>query len=294
MAPKLLKDFVKRTLNGFGFELHRRSGSALYNAVGLRAMGIRTVLDIGANTGQFAQYIRSVLPDARLFCFEPLSGPFSKLETLATRDGSMRAFNFALGEEEATAEMFQHLDHSPSSSLLKSTELTHRLYPRTRRKTPVTVAIKSLDAAVKQLDIALEPEILIKLDVQGYEDRVIRGGPDTFSTASACLCEVSFDPLYSAQCTAQDVWNLLDRLGFNYKGNLDQTYAPDGHVIFADCLFVAADLRARRAPFSVCLTSLLAKPFIHISTKELTKTLLHRFGFEVRRLKAIRSSTPLD
>jgi len=134
--------------------------------------------------------------------------------------------------------MFEHLDHTPSSSLLKSTELTHRLYPQTRRKTPVRVAIKSLDSAVKELGSALEPEILIKLDVQGYEDRVIRGGNDTFSTARACLCEVSFDPLYDSQCTARDVWNLLGEFGFSYKGSLDQTYAADGHVIFADCLFV--------------------------------------------------------
>jgi len=238
VAQMLLKDFVKRTLNGFGFELHRVSGSALYNAVGLRAIGIQTVLDIGANTGQFAQYIRSVLPDAGLFCFEPLARPFSELEALATRDGSICAFNFALGESEGTAEMFEHLDHSPSSSLLRSTELNHHLYPQSRRKTAVTVAIKGLDAAVKQVGIALKPEILIKLDVQGYEDRVIRGGRETFSRAHACLCEVSFDPLYNAQCTVGDIWNLLEEIGFTYKGNLNQAYAADGHVIFADCLFV--------------------------------------------------------
>jgi FkbM family methyltransferase len=237
VAPKSLKDLVKKTLNGFGLELHRLSGSALYNAVGLRAMGIQTVLDIGANTGQFAQYIRSVLPHARLFCFEPLAIPFSKLETLANRDSSMCAFNFALGESEGTAEMFEHLDHSPSSSLLRSTEVTHRLYPKTRRQARLTVAVKTLDVAVKEFGIRLEPELLIKLDVQGYEDRVIRGGKETFSRATACLCEVSFDSLYSTQCTPLDLWNLLGEFGFVYKGNLDQTYADDGHVIFADCLF---------------------------------------------------------
>jgi FkbM family methyltransferase len=234
----VLKNLVKRTLNGFGFELHRLSHSALYNAAGLKAMRIRTVLDIGANSGQFARYIRSIVPDAQLFCFEPLAGPFSKLETMAGRDHLMRVFNFALGACEATAEMFEHLDHSPSSSLLSSTEITHHLYPQTRRKARVRVPVKSLDGAVQEFAIGLYPKVLVKLDVQGYEDRVIQGGSATLSAAAACLCEVSFDPLYSGQCTVHGLWQLLKDLGFEYKGNLEQSYAEDGHVIFADCLFV--------------------------------------------------------
>ena len=225
-------------LNGVGFELRRASGSAQYNAVGLRAMSIQTVLDVGANTGQFAQYIRSVLPNAQLFCFEPLVGPFAKLETLASRDALMHAFNCALGENEGTAEMFEHIDHSPSSSLLRSTELSHRFYPQSRRQAPVTVSIKALDVAVEEFGIRLEPELLIKLDVQGYEDRVICGGREVFSRAAACLCEVSFDQLYGDQCTADKLWSLLAELGFSYRGNLYQNYADDGHVIFADCLFI--------------------------------------------------------
>ena len=31
---------------------------------------------------------------------------------------------------------------------------------------------------------------------------------------------------------------LLDDLGFNYAGNLDQNYDKDGHVIFLDAVFV--------------------------------------------------------
>jgi hypothetical protein len=38
-----------------------------------------TVIDVGANKGQFAVYARTRWPKARLICFEPLPGPRAKL-----------------------------------------------------------------------------------------------------------------------------------------------------------------------------------------------------------------------
>ena len=209
------------------------------NALGLRSMGIRTVIDVGANTGQFARYIRSVLPEAKVICFEPLPGPFEDLKTWAMdHKGGVTALNIALGENEGVVEMFQHTDHSPSSSLLHSTPVSHSYYPFTEREAPVTVRLSSLDKALAESGIAIDPEVLIKLDVQGYEDRVIKGALQTLRSAKACLTEIDFDTLYDGQCTFRDVWKLLDDLGYRYVGNFEQTYAADGHVIFADALFV--------------------------------------------------------
>ena len=43
---------------------------------------------------------------------------------------------------------------------------------------------------------------------------------------------------YEGQCTFKDVWTMLDALDYSFAGNLEQWYASDGHVIFADALFV--------------------------------------------------------
>ena len=45
----------------------------------LAECGIKTVLDVGAHIGEFAQRIRTMLPNAELVCFEPLEEPFTKL-----------------------------------------------------------------------------------------------------------------------------------------------------------------------------------------------------------------------
>jgi len=84
----------------------------------------------------------------------------------------------------------------------------------------------------------MNPEILIKLDVQGYEDRVINGGREIFKMAKACILEVCLDKLYEGQTEFFKITELLYGLGFKYAGNLNQTYADDGHVIFIDAVFM--------------------------------------------------------
>lgn len=49
------------------------------------------------------------------------------------------------------------------------------MYPLTRRESAVKVAIERLDKAVREAGVPIALEVLIKLDVQGHEDRVIRG-----------------------------------------------------------------------------------------------------------------------
>jgi len=157
---------------------------------------------------------------------------------VANRSSFVSAHNVALGEQEGEAEMFQHTDHSPSSSLLHSSRTSHSLYPFTKREALIKVHMAQLDKFLDESGIALHPGILIKLDVQGYEDRVIRGAQRTFASAKACISEVNFDNLFEGQCSFKDVWILLDRLGYRYSGNLNQTCADDGHMVFADAMFV--------------------------------------------------------
>ena len=205
--------------------------------LGLTARPIRTVVDVGANKGQFAQRALKAFPQARLFCFEPVPAAVEVLEAWAAGEANrVEVLPIAVGEEPGTVEMFHHLDHDPASSLLPTTAFNDDLYPQTRRQQAIEVAIRTLDEALAPF--GLEDEILVKMDVQGFEDRVIRGGPKTFARAAACILEVSLDTLYEGQATFQDLNAALDAHGFRYAGNLSQEIAADGHVIFIDAVYV--------------------------------------------------------
>lgn len=234
----LLKRLIKKTFNSMGLDIIRLQKSPQESLLGLKSLPIRTIIDVGANTGQFVRIIDKVYPEAKIYCFEPAPTPFQGLCKWAeSKHNRVKTFNFALDDFEGEIEMFYHTEHSPSSSILKTTQVSESLYPFTKSQHAIKVKQTTLDKAIETLNIPLIPEILIKLDVQGYEDRIIRGGKETFDKAKACILEINLDELYESQPSFKDI-SLLLFDGYNYAGNLNQAFAEDGHVIAIDAVFV--------------------------------------------------------
>ena len=235
----LARSGVSRLLRPVGFDLIRLQRLPRETYLGLGQLPIRTVIDVGANRGQFAREILRVFPRARLFCFEPVPGVFHVLQAWASRSsGQVSAFNVALGDTEGSVKMSVHVNWDYSSSLLKTTDLALQIYPYQEVQAPIDVRLTCLDEFVKQSGIELLPDILIKVDAQGYDDRVIRGGVETFRKARVCIVEINLDYLYEGQGSFRDIFLLLDSLGYQYAGNLNQEYSPEGRVVFIDAVFI--------------------------------------------------------
>jgi len=238
--PRVVKRAMRRAARGMGLEVCRLQHSPAYTLCGLRNLDVRTVVDVGANTGQFARQALEWFPRAQIVSFEPVSEAFEELGRLAKESrGRVRAEQVALGEQEGTLAMKVHLDHSPSSSLLDVTQRGLELYPFQRRRVERQVRVARLDDYLREREIELRPEVLVKLDVQGYEDRVIRGGKETLARAAACIVEISLEPLYVGQPTFREIVELLEALGLRYAGNLEQSFGPAGQVVFVDAVFLS-------------------------------------------------------
>lgn len=201
----------------------------------LQNMDIKTVIDVGAHTGQFALQIRKILPDARIYSFEPLSYCFKKLAEKSSQFGNFECFNVALGEEIRDSEI--HLNKfSPSSSLLEMKEHTHH-FPFTQESTIETIKVDTLDNFASRL--CLEKNILLKIDVQGFEDKVICGGLGTLHQVKIIIVETSFKELYKNQPLFSDIYQLLTKLDFVYLGSWDQLKSPiDGSPCQEDSIFI--------------------------------------------------------
>lgn len=201
----------------------------------IRNYSPRTVLDIGANTGQFAQLARELLPEARIISFEPLRDCFELLTGQTNRLAPFIAYPFALGSENATARM-HHNHSSPSSSLLVMDRLHQEELPNTINTVTEDVQIRRLDDLESEL--LLEDPVFVKIDVQGYTEPVLRGGERVIRRASAIVAEVSVQPLYRGETTFDQVCALLTGWGFVYRGNVDQWSSErDGRILQCDCLF---------------------------------------------------------
>jgi len=210
-------------------------GFVRLNQPWLTEAGINTVLDIGANVGQFAKLIHKVLPTAMIYSFEPLGECYEELKKRMQKVDGFRAFNTALGDANGDLE-FHRNEFSPSSSALPMSDLHIRNYPFTAEEQLIKVRSVKLDDMIEDLKIV--DNLLIKIDVQGFEHKVISGGRNTVRLATILIIETSFQSLYVGQPLFEDVYDLL-REDFRYMGALEQSQSlTDGSVLYEDSIFV--------------------------------------------------------
>lgn len=230
---------IKRAARFFGVDIRRLHNASDYTLLGLRGTKMATVIDVGANRGQFASEALRAFSAAHLHCVEPLPEPFKLLAQWASQQGGDRVFLYqtAVGDYCGVAELFEHVDHSPSSSILQRTEVSTAIFPQTCRQMKHVMPITTLDNWRASLSPPLARPLLLKIDVQGYETHVLRGARDLLTTVDYCILEVSMLQFYEGQASFAELVSLLAAANLVYSGNINQFHAKDGSVLFVDALF---------------------------------------------------------
>ncbi|MCC7369969.1 MAG: FkbM family methyltransferase [Chloroflexi bacterium] len=202
---------------------------------------IRTVVDIGANDGVYARYLNEFFRPAAVHAFEPLPGCQPKLAALKREMPNVTLHQLALSDRAGEATFYSN-EYAPASSLLEVSAVSRRAFPETERATATAVQVARLDDVLPA--DSLERDILVKIDVQGVEDRVIRGGRALFSAASVVLIEMAFVAVYENQPLFEEVHTLLAGCGLRlagFKNQIDD--AESGQPLFAHCLYRRPDHR---------------------------------------------------
>ena len=107
--------------------------------------------------------------------------------------------------------------------------------------------MRKLDEYADQME--LSSKTLLKIDVQGYEDRVLRGARKVLRKVDYVLVEVSVAPLYEGQAQFDPIYSFLLDSGFSYAGNLEQMLSPlDGSILQLDALFARTEVNAKIPP----------------------------------------------
>lgn len=128
-----------------------------------------TILDIGANQGQSAEFYHAAFPHARILSSEPDPEAFQALAEVVARIPKAQAFQLAFGESRGTAS-FNRFQSSQTNSFL-TFDVRYRLE---EASSPIAVTVETLDSFCGQLGIRQID--LLKIDTQGYDLKVLRGG----------------------------------------------------------------------------------------------------------------------
>jgi len=193
-----------------------------------------TIVDAGANRGQFSLVAARRFPRARIVCIEPLGGPAAAAGRVLRSHRDFSLIRAAVGAREGATD-FYVTQSDDSSSLLRPTAAQLEAFPDTQVATSITVPVRTLDTLLEGQD--LPPPALLKLDVQGGELNALQGAQSVLASFSSVLVECSFVQLYEGQALAGQVLSHLAERDFRmaaiYSPHLDRY----GRIIQADMLF---------------------------------------------------------
>lgn len=195
----------------------------------------RTIVDVGANRGQFTlAAVTLCVPTPSVYSFEPLSGPAAIFARLFRDVPGIRLFPCAIGPDQRDAEM--HVSaRDDSSSLLPISEEQVRTFPGTEEATTERVNVCPLSEKLTPADI--QKPALLKLDVQGYEFEALQGCAALLPQFDAIYVECSLRALYEGQHLLGDIVVWLKGRGFELQDIGEVTRDRRGSAIQADFLF---------------------------------------------------------
>jgi FkbM family methyltransferase len=194
-----------------------------------------TVLDIGANNGQFALFVLNKLPGVRVFSFEPLPLACKSLYKIARTYKSLIVINKAVSSTKRL-QSFYITKKSDSSSFLPPSSLQVSHNPSSDISSIVQIESISLEDYLS--NSILPGPILLKIDVQGTELEVLRSAASVLCRVDCIYAELSFVELYSGQDLATEFILLCHAHGFRLHGVYNVVLSANGQPLQADFSFM--------------------------------------------------------
>ncbi|MBR0660513.1 FkbM family methyltransferase [Neoroseomonas oryzicola] len=205
-----------------------------------RSFAIDTVLDVGANAGQFGTKLRGAGWKGHVVSFEPLSDAHAALRVVAGADALWDvAERCALGSSNGETEI-NVASNSWSSSILPMADLHRAAAPQSTYSHRETCPVRTLDYIIGSVFTDPTTLFAIKIDTQGYEKEVLEGLTERRSQVKVILCEMSLAELYEGAPDLKEMLSYLAAAGYHCVGLEPAFRDPrSGRLLQVDGLFVA-------------------------------------------------------
>lgn len=200
----------------------------------LKNLNLNSLVDIGANKGQFSLVSYAQNQNICINAFEPLPGPALKFESIFQGKNNVRLHQFAISDTDGEAKI--HISASEdSSSLLPIGPLQNQIFPGTEEVGTVIIQTRRLESVLPESEIR-SPSML-KIDVQGFELSALAGCELMLRKFDFIYVECSFVELYVGQACADQIIAFLQQHDFILNGIYNAQYAQSGAAVQADFLF---------------------------------------------------------
>ena len=193
-----------------------------------------TLVDVGANQGDFTRAVTTLAKPHRVYAFEPQAGCLDALREILSRVPEGVLIEKAVGDREGSIEI-NVTRNDKLASVLVPDQRAASGYPAGDFEVAntVEVGVTTLDQALAEVEI-IE---LLKIDVQGFERQVLQGAQSVLSRSRAVLMEVNYVPHYEGGAVFDDVYRLLCDSGFRLSGVSAPYSSGQEGPLWADALF---------------------------------------------------------
>jgi len=234
---------AQRVLGRAGFRIVRVQRNADVSAfdrqLALAGADAKIVLDVGAYDGDTARVYLAVFPRAQVFAFEPFPQSFASLSALARDEPRLVPLELGLSDQIGSSVLSVVRGAQMNSLLAPLSDVGDaKLDWHLGSVGRVEVATTSLDRWVA--DTSLDVIDVLKLDVQGAELAVLRGGSGLLAQKRirVIYAEVAFREMYAGQPLFRDVDAYLARAGYCLHSVWNLRNDSNGCTHTADAIFV--------------------------------------------------------
>lgn len=183
----------------------------------LKKFNINTIIDVGAHQGKVSKALNYIFPKATIYAFEPSKKNYEKIISLSN-NRNIKIENVALSNYRGNQTFFEYSNDTLSSLLQKK----NHLIDNSKLLNKTTVNVITLDDYFNKSK--LKPLVFLKIDTQGNEGLVLKGGKKILSKIAIIHIEMSFKEFYKGQDLFPDIYNYLINLGFVYAGEVRESH----------------------------------------------------------------------
>lgn len=233
---------IKAAARRAGYDIRRRDAFPpdVRRITLMRRHQIDFVLDVGANSGQYARLLRESGYKGEILSFEPDPRTFDQLEMSMRDDAGWRGMCAALGDTPGAAR-FHVSENSLCSSLLEGSDALASVMPGAALTEEIAIDVRTLDDVWDEY-VPEDARVLVKLDVQGFEGRVIDGGSRSLGRVDLLEVEMGVTAVYRDGALLHELLPRLSTAGF------ETLWIESGYLDPNELRVVDVDVFMRRRP----------------------------------------------
>lgn len=248
MISSVVKKAVSKFSNAMGYEIipqwkFDRNAQACFLAQLFALLKIDCVLDVGANAGQYRDFLRKhVGYKGNIVSFEPMPESVKLLKERARHDAKWLIEGYALGAV-AARKSFNIMHSNEFSSFLEPNHTRiHRFNNLNRIQSTVEVDVRTLESVLPEIEGRFKPySLYLKMDTQGYDLEVVKGAGESIRKFNALQTEASVKPIYQGMPDFVEVIRGLQALGFEVSGIFPNNPEHFPALVEFDCHMISKE-----------------------------------------------------